>query len=78
MPLILAVIYFSAVVLDGKEKLKIMVGHVFAAAKRVFGIPDFKYYALSDGLKKLFDRHPGRPHHVQRGPPDPQLYLFDH
>jgi len=78
MPLILAVIYFSAVVLDGKEKLKIMVGHVFAAAKRVFGIPDFKYYALSDGLKKLFDRHPGRPHHVRRGPPDPQLYLFDH
>jgi len=77
MPLVLGVVYFSALVLDGREKLKILAGHVLSAAKRVFGIPDFKYYALSDGLKKLFDRHPGRPHHVRRGPPDPQLLLFE-
>jgi hypothetical protein len=77
MPLVLAVVYFSALVLDGREKLKLLVGHVLKAARRVFGIPDFKYYALSDGLKKLFDRHPGRPHHVRRGPPDPQLLLFE-
>ena len=77
MPLVLAVIYFSAMVLDGKEKLKILAGHVLSVSKRVFGIPDFKYYALSDGLKKLFERHPGRPHRLRKGPPDPQLLLFE-
>ena len=77
MPLVLAVIYFSAMVLDGKEKLKILAGHVLSVSKRVFGIPDFKYYALSDGLKKLFERHPGRPHRLRRGPPAPQLLLFE-
>jgi hypothetical protein len=77
MPLVLAVIYFSALVLDGSEKLKILVGHVLKAAKRVFGIPDFKYYALSDGLKKLFALHPGKPHFVRKKPPDPQLLLFE-
>jgi hypothetical protein len=76
MPLVLAVIYFSTMVLDGREKLNILAGHVLTAAKRVFGIPDFKYYALADGLKQIFDRHPGRPHRVRRGPPDPQLLLF--
>ena len=77
MPLVLAAIYFAAVVLDGKEKLKLLMGHVFSAAKRIFGIPDFKYYSISDGLKKLFDRHPGRPRRARKRPPDPQLLLFD-
>jgi len=76
MPLVLAVIYFAAVVLDGSEKLRLLSGHVLVAAKRVFGIPEFHYYALSDGLKNLFTRHPGRPHRIHRGPPDPQLCLF--
>ncbi len=31
------------------------------AAKRLFGVPDFKYYALADGLRALFARHPGCP-----------------
>ena len=62
---------------DGKEKLKLLVGHVFSAAKRIFEIPDFKYYSISDGLKKLFDQHPGRPRRPRKKPPDPQLLLFD-
>ena len=77
MPLVLAAIYFAAVVLDGKEKLRLLVEHVFSASKRLFGIPDFKYYSISDGLKKLFDRHPGRPHRARKRSPDPQLMLFD-
>jgi hypothetical protein len=28
-------------------------------AKRVFGIPDFKYYALGDGLSNIFAKFPG-------------------
>jgi hypothetical protein len=61
MPLLSAVIYFTAVVLDTQQKLKIMAGYVLRAAKRIFGIPDFKYYALADGLQNIFKRHPGRP-----------------
>lgn len=77
IPLVMAVMYFSAMVLDGADRLKLLVGHILCAAKRVFGIPDFRYYALADGLRTLFTRHPGRPHGVRRGPPDPQLLLFE-
>jgi hypothetical protein len=37
-----------------------MAGHVLKSAKRVFGIPDFKYYAIGDGLSNIFSRFPGK------------------
>ena len=46
MAIVLMVFYFLAVVLDKNQKLKLLTGHVFAAAKRVFSVPDFGYYAL--------------------------------
>jgi hypothetical protein len=60
MVLVLAVFYFLAVVLDGNQKLVIMSGFILKCAKRVFGIPDFKYYALGDGISNIFTRSPGR------------------
>jgi hypothetical protein len=60
MALLLAVFYFVAVVLDQTQKLTIMAGHILKSAKRVFGIPDFKYYALGDGLCNIFSRFPGQ------------------
>lgn len=60
MPLVLAASYFASVVLDTKAKLKVMAGHVLRAAKRLFGIPDFHYYAIADGLTSIFRRYPGR------------------
>jgi len=60
MALLLAVFYFAAVVLDQNQKLMIMTGHILKSAKRVFGIPDFKYYALGDGLSNIFSRFPGQ------------------
>lgn len=60
MALLLAVFYFTAVVLDQNQKLVIMTGHILKSAKRVFGIPDFKYYALGDGLRNIFSRFPGK------------------
>ena len=60
--LLLAVFYFVAVILDQSQKLTIMAGHVLKSAKRVFGIPDFKYYALGDGLSNIFSRFPGQLH----------------
>jgi hypothetical protein len=59
MALLLAVFYFVAVVLDQTQKLTIMAGHILKCAKRVFGIPDFKFYALGDGLSNIFSRFPG-------------------
>lgn len=59
MALLLAVFYFVAVILDQSQKLTIMAGHILKCAKRVFGIPDFKYYALGDGLSNIFSRFPG-------------------
>lgn len=59
MALLLAVFYFMAVSLDTETKLKVMVAHVLKQAKRVFGVPDFKYYAISDGLANIFRRSPG-------------------
>jgi hypothetical protein len=64
MPLVLAVMFFAACVLDHDSRLRVMAGYVEKAAKHVFGVPDFKYYALADGLRALFTRHPGR--HVTR------------
>lgn len=60
MALVLMVFYFLAVILDRNQKLKLLAGHVLDAAKRVFGIPDFKYYALGDGIASILRRNPGR------------------
>lgn len=60
MPLVMACAYFAAVVLDTQAKLKVMAGYVLKAAKRLFGIPDFHYYAIADGLTSIFQRCPGR------------------
>lgn len=60
MALLLAAFYFLAVILDQTQKLTVMAGHVLKCAKRVFGIPDFKYYALGDGLSNIFSQYPGK------------------
>ena len=67
MALLLAVFYFLSVILDQSQKLTIMAGYILKSAKRVFGIPDFKFYALGDGLCNIFSRHPGKPEkYIQR------------
>ena len=72
MAILLAVFYFVAVILDQNQKLTIMAGHVLKCAKRVFGIPDFKYYALGDGLFNIFSQFPGKLQNP-REIPQPQL-----
>jgi len=72
MGLLLAVFYFMAVKLDMAQKLKIMTGHILKQAKRVFGIPDFKFYAMGDGLSNIFRRSPGK----LSGPPSSDLDLM--
>ena len=60
MPLVWSAAYFAAVLLDTTSKLKVMAGYVLKAAKRVFGIPEFHYYCIADGLTSIFMRYPGR------------------
>lgn len=60
MALVLAVTYFTMVYLGIKTKLRVLSRHVLRAARRLFGIPDFRFYALADGIRELlFGRHKG-------------------
>jgi hypothetical protein len=60
MALILAVAYFAMVYLGIKTKLRVLARHVLKAARRLFGIPDFRFYALADGIRELlFSRQKG-------------------
>ena len=60
MALILAVSYFAMVYLGIKTKLRVLARHVLKAARRLFGIPDFRFYALADGIRELlFGRQKG-------------------
>ncbi len=77
--LVFACFYFVAVWIGTRAKMKILTSHVLKAAKRLFGIPDFRYYAISDGIKHILTRA-GQGILSPRGPdpPDhPQLMLFE-
>ena len=54
--LVLAASYFGAVYLGRKAKLEILAFHVLKSAKKIFEIPDFRYYALADGIKEVLSR----------------------
>jgi len=60
MALVLAVACFTMIYLGLKTKLRVMARHVLRAARRLFGIPDFRFYALADGIRELlFGRQKG-------------------
>jgi hypothetical protein len=63
--LVLGAAYFLAVWLGTRTKLTILALHALNAAKRLFGIPDFRYYALADGISYIFKR-------VGKGPLHPR------
>jgi hypothetical protein len=65
--LVMATAYFACVHLGKSVKLQILVQHIQQAAKRIYGIPEFRFYALADGIKQiLFARpaHIGLPVHA--------------
>ena len=53
MALIMAVAYFAAVYLAVGIKLRVLAIHVLKGAKRLFGIPDFRFYAIADGIREF-------------------------
>jgi len=54
--LVLAASFFAAVHLGMKAKLEILALHVLVAAGRIFGIPNFRYYALADGIREILSK----------------------
>jgi hypothetical protein len=71
--LVNAVAFFTAVVLGTRVKLAILATHLLTASKRLFGIPDFRLYALADGIREVCARAPRRPSVPARA--SPQLNL---
>ncbi len=67
---------FCCTVLGSSIKLRILAQHVYAAAKLVFGIPDFRYYALANGLSELLIRFPRSKQRRQPLPASAQLSLM--
>lgn len=76
LPLLNVAFYFTAIMIGSVYRLRVMAGYVLKAAKRLFGIPDFKYYALSDGLRAIFQQHPKRPDELSE-PMIPAFPLFE-
>lgn len=73
--LVLAASYFAAVWLGTTTKLNILAMHAINAAKRIFGIPNFRYYALADGISAIFKRIGKGPLHPRKYKPAPSLQL---
>jgi len=60
MAILTTVAYFAMVYLGLRTKLRVLARHVMGAARRLFGIPDFHFYALADGIREyLFGRQKG-------------------
>lgn len=55
--LLLAVIYFNCVWLAGRLRCEILASNITHAAKRIYGVAEFLYYAVADGIGRLFMRH---------------------
>ena len=76
--LLCAVCFFAAVRLGETVKLQILASRVKQLSKRLFGIPEFHYYALADGMAYVLSRTGYGPRcgPPPRDPTDPQLFLF--
>ncbi|MFI5021007.1 MAG: hypothetical protein ACHQRJ_05065 [Alphaproteobacteria bacterium] len=58
--LVNAVVFFSPAELATRIKLEILATNLIKGAKRLFGVPDFRLYAISDGIGIVCARVPCR------------------
>lgn len=54
--LVTAAAYFATAFLGQKLKLKILCEKLLIISRRFFGIPPFRFYALSDGIQRILSR----------------------
>lgn len=78
MAMALLAMFFAMVHLGVKAKLEILCHHALKAAKRLFGIPDFRFYAIADGIREILAGRRKPPFAPRTGQHDPaaQLDLF--
>ena len=55
--IVLAVAYFAMAWLGLREKLAVLADHVKRVSRRMFEVPEFFFYAIADGVCRLFTRH---------------------
>lgn len=79
MALVLVAMHFAMAYLGTRAKLAVLRHYALRAAKRLFGIPDFWYYAIADGIQEILARTSRRPFGPQtfKSPLTAQLDLFD-
>lgn len=53
--LVLAAAHFIAVHLCRRAKLEIFAQHLLNAARRIYGVPAFRFYALADGIRQVLN-----------------------
>ena len=53
MAMALLAMFFAMVHLGQQTKLAILCHHALKASKRLFGIPDFRFYAIADGIREI-------------------------
>jgi hypothetical protein len=58
--LVMAAAYFTMAYLGLRTKLRVLAGHVLRAPRRIFGIPESRFYALADGIKEDLRGQKGR------------------
>jgi hypothetical protein len=77
--LVLCAAYFAAVHLGEGLNLRALTHKVIRAAKRIFGAPDFHYYAIADGIAAILSRCSKGPLCTSVPPisTDKQQWLFD-
>ena len=51
--LVMAAAYFACTHLGRQLRLAVLLKRVYRAAKRFYGIPEFRFYAIADGLKNI-------------------------
>ena len=56
MAVVLAAAFFASVWLGESVRRGILVRNITRVSKRLFGVPDFHYYALADGIARLFNK----------------------
>ena len=78
MALVMAATYFTAVWLGKSLRQQILAGNLTRISKRIFGVAEFHYYAIADGIAALLRRFGGwnSPLHPPPADPTPQLPLF--
>jgi hypothetical protein len=79
MALVLVAMFFGMVHLGTQTKLSVLCHHAMRAGKRLFGVPDFRYYTIADGIREILGRSQVRPFPppAPERPKSAQLDLLD-